>query len=106
MLVESSVRPLRIKQLQRDQPIISSCQVRAGGRQLMPSVSIESFIVAHPERLPGTVLLGELRARGYTGGITILREHLAGRRPVVSVEPVVRFETEPARGALRTCAPW
>ena len=53
------------------------------------------MIAAHPERLPGTVLLGELRARGYTGGITILREHLAALRPVLPVEPVVRFETKP-----------
>ena len=53
------------------------------------------MIAAHPERLPGTVLLGELRARGYTGGITILREHLAALRPVMPVEPVVRFETKP-----------
>ncbi len=57
----------------------------------------ERMIAAHPERLPGTVLLGELRARGYTGGITILREHLATLRPVSPVEPVVRFETKPGR---------
>ena len=55
------------------------------------------MIAAHPERLPGTVLLGELRARGYTGGITILREHLATLRPVLPVDPVVRFETKPGR---------
>ena len=57
----------------------------------------ERMIAAHPERLPGTVLLGELRARGYTGGITILREHLATLWPVLPVEPVVRFETKPGR---------
>ena len=57
----------------------------------------ERMIAAHPERLPGTVLLGELQARGYTGGITILREHLATLRPVLPVEPVVRFETKPGR---------
>lgn len=57
----------------------------------------ERMIAAHPERLQGTVLLGNLRARGYTGGITILREHLATLRPVLPIEPVVRFETNPGR---------
>ena len=57
----------------------------------------ERMIAAHPERLPGTVLLGELRSRGYTGGITILREHLATLWPVLPVDPVVRFETKPGR---------
>jgi transposase len=41
------------------------------------------------------VLLGEFRARGYTRDITIFREHLAAFRPVLPVEPVVRFETKP-----------
>ncbi len=57
----------------------------------------ERIAAAHPERLPGTVLLEELRARGYAGGITILREHLAALRPVLPIEPAVRFETRPGR---------
>ena len=52
---------------------------------------------ALPERISAMVLLRELRGRGYAGGITILREHLARLRPAVVVEPVVRFETEPGR---------
>jgi transposase len=52
---------------------------------------------AHPDRIPATVLLSELRLRGYTGGITILREHLVSLRPVEVPDPVVRFETKPGR---------
>ncbi len=52
---------------------------------------------ALPERLSAVVLLRELQGRGYTGGVTILREHLARLRPQLPPEPVVRFETEPGR---------
>ena len=52
---------------------------------------------ALPERLSAVVLLRELRDRGYAGGATILREHLARLRPALPPEPVVRFETEPGR---------
>jgi transposase len=52
---------------------------------------------ALPERLSAVVLFRELRERGYAGGITILREHLARLRPSLPPEPVVRFETEPGR---------
>ncbi|MBP0447910.1 IS21 family transposase [Roseomonas sp. SSH11] len=50
---------------------------------------------ALPDRLEATVLLRELRERGYTGGYTILKEHLAELRPVIVPAPVVRFETPP-----------
>ena len=49
--------------------------------------------------LPATVLLRELRKRGYTGGITILKDFI---RPIkkVHVQRIVdRFETEPGRQA-------
>jgi transposase len=44
-------------------------------------------------RLPGDVLLRELRAKGYEGG----KEYLREIRPATPDEPVVRFETEPGR---------
>jgi transposase len=50
---------------------------------------------AAPERLSAVALLRELRERGYVGGYTLLKEHLARRRPVAAAEPVVRFETAP-----------
>lgn len=55
----------------------------------------ERVAAAAPERLEATVLLRELRERGYAGGYSILKEHLARLRPVAAPEPVVRFETAP-----------
>ena len=49
---------------------------------------------ARPKWIPATVLLREIRERGYAGGISQLKAYLAplkGGEP----EPVVRFETEP-----------
>jgi transposase len=57
----------------------------------------ERVAAAHPDRIPATVLLSELKLRGYTGGITILREHLSSLRPLATPDPVVRFETKPGR---------
>jgi transposase len=50
---------------------------------------------AAPNRLAGTVLLRELRERGYTGGYTILKDHLIRQRPLAVAAPVVRYETAP-----------
>jgi transposase len=48
-------------------------------------------------RLNATVLMREIRSEGYSGGITQLKEFLAGVRPIQPPEPIVRFETEPGR---------
>ena len=52
---------------------------------------------AAPDWIPATVLLRELRALGYAGGYSILKDHLATLRPVAQPEPVIRFETDPGR---------
>lgn len=49
---------------------------------------------ARPQWIPATVLLREIRERGYTGGISILKDYLAPFRRG-EPEPVVRFETAP-----------
>lgn len=51
---------------------------------------------ARPHWIPATVLLREIQALGYAGGISQLKVYLAPLkcRPV---EPVVRFETPPGR---------
>src|ERR1041384_3781205 len=41
----------------------------------------ERLRAAAPERIPGSVLLSELRERGYGGGYTMLKLFLASLRP-------------------------
>lgn len=52
---------------------------------------------AHPHWLPATVLIQEIRAQGYDGGITILRDYLKALKPIKEVEPIIRFETRPGQ---------
>jgi transposase len=58
---------------------------------------VERIAAAGPEWIPATVMLRELRALGYAGGISILKQHLAALRPATKPEPLIRFETEPGR---------
>lgn len=56
----------------------------------------ERIAHARPEWIPATVLLRELRERGYEGGISQLKSWLAPfKRP--AEDPVVRFETPPGQ---------
>jgi transposase len=57
----------------------------------------ERVRTAAPEWIPATVLQRELRALGYTGGVSILKDHLETLKPVARPEPLIRFETEPGR---------
>ena len=45
------------------------------------------------------VLLRELRAQGYTGSYSLLKEHVQALRPRPVVQPTVRFETAPGEQA-------
>ena len=54
---------------------------------------------AVPRRLPATVLLREIRERGYEGGVSILKDWLSSARPAPAAPEVKRFETEPAHQA-------
>jgi transposase len=50
---------------------------------------------AKPDWIPATVLLREIQAAGYDGGISQLKAYLAPFK--TPLDPVVRFETEPGR---------
>lgn len=48
---------------------------------------------AKPHWIPATVLFGEIRARGYSGGISQLKAYIAQFKSTKAEDPVVRFET-------------
>src|SRR5499427_8101007 len=56
---------------------------------------VERLTAAAPERIPASVLLRELRERGYTGGYTMLKALVAALKPKEAAAPIVRFETGP-----------
>ena len=56
---------------------------------------IERLKAAAPDRIPATVLFREIRARGYDGGETRLKQFVRGLAPAAPPELVVRFETAP-----------
>ncbi len=61
----------------------------------------KSYLKSRLERfdLPATVLLREIRKKGYDGGLTILREYVAEVKAREVRRLVDRFETEPGRQA-------
>jgi transposase len=56
---------------------------------------VERMQAAAPDRIPVVVLYREIKARGYDGGETRLKQFVRGLVPAAPTEPVVRFETEP-----------
>ncbi|MGE0621626.1 MAG: IS21 family transposase [Pseudomonadales bacterium] len=55
----------------------------------------ERVEAAIPDWIPATVLMREIRALGYPGGISQLKVFLTTLKPTPVVEPLVRFETKP-----------
>jgi len=50
---------------------------------------------ASPNWIPATVLFGEIKAIGYVGGITLVRDYLCTLKPKIKEYPLIRFETAP-----------
>ncbi len=59
------------------------------------SFIIERMAAAAPDRIPAVVLFREVKARGYAGGETRLKQYVRSLAPASTPEPVVRFETHP-----------
>jgi transposase len=52
---------------------------------------------AAPDRIPAAVLFREIRARGYAGCETRVKQFVRGLMPAPVPEPIIRFETEPGQ---------
>lgn len=50
---------------------------------------------AKPNWIPATVLLSEIKARGYSGSLSLLRDYLRSLKPKIKERELIRFETEP-----------
>ena len=67
--------------------------------QLDPFIAIITARLATYPELSAVRLFEEVRAAGYPGGITQVREYVARVRPSPEPEPLVRFETAPGHQA-------
>lgn len=56
---------------------------------------LQRLKAAAPDVIPAVVLFREIKARGYDGGLTRVKDFVRGLRPAPKPDPVVRFETEP-----------
>lgn len=70
-------------------------------QQQKRSSKLDAFLPAAKElldqypKITGVRMLEELQARGYQGGLTMLRERLKQLRPSPRTDSVIRFETDP-----------
>jgi transposase len=94
-------RWIRAGDLDRD---LDAMPVRYGPRPAVPTKLdtyksiIETRLTTYPE-LSAVRLLAEIRAAGYTGGYTQLKDFVRQVRPVPPPEALVRFETPAGRQA-------
>jgi transposase len=68
-------------------------------RKLDPYMAIIAARLEAYPKLSSVRLLEEIRAAGYGGGYTQLKEHVGRVRPRAPEEPLIRFETAPGRQA-------
>lgn len=88
-------RVLRQRQEQRDGRTAALPQRRSRPSLIDPFEPILQELLAKYPHFTNARALEELRARGYSGGYTVVRQRLARLRPHPNPAPVPRFETEP-----------
>jgi transposase len=74
--------------------------IRRGGPRKLEHVKpiIDARLAKYPD-LTAVRLFDEVKAAGYTGGLTQLKIYVAQVRPQPEPEPIVRFETDPGHQA-------
>jgi transposase len=78
------------------------CQYQARGVRSQKLDPYKAYLqarvaAAEPQWIPATVLFEEIKAQGYSGGLSRVRHFLRQLKPQAVVEPVVRFETAPGK---------
>lgn len=58
---------------------------------------IQRLVTSSPVWIPATVIFREIKAMGYTGGITMLRSFMRQQKPVAEAGEPIRFETNPGK---------
>ncbi len=86
-------------QLARDVDVPVPRQYAVRPTQLDPFTQIITTRLATYPELSAVRLFDEVRAAGYPGGITQVRDYVARVRPRPEPEPLVRFETAPGHQA-------
>ena len=90
---------LKTGQLARDVDTPVPRQSAPRATQLAPFTGIITTRLATYPELSAVRLFDEVRAAGYPGGITQVRDYVARVRPHPEPEPLVRFETAPGHQA-------
>jgi transposase len=92
-------RALARVQAQRDGGAAPTPRARKRGSVVDAFVPILKELLAKYPNLTVERALQELRARGYTGGYTVVRERVRLLRPRLALAPVPRFETDEGQQA-------
>ncbi|UCC48014.1 MAG: IS21 family transposase [Gemmatimonadota bacterium] len=79
-------------------PDLPKRRVRRPSKLDAYDATMQELLARYPD-ITATRMLEELRARGFVGGYTIVRQRVGELRPRPAREPVIRFETAPGAQA-------
>jgi len=97
---------IRAYEIGRHRPHVALPTLRRRGSQLDRFGDLISTLVERYPAITAVRLDEELRAAGFTGGHTIVKDRLRAVRPHPAEAPVMRFETGPAMQAQMDYSPF